>query len=63
MPSVPDCAQVVIVGGGIVGASIAYHLTRREITDVVVLGDVGGVLDGDVRHLPAHVTRYVGATP
>lgn len=37
MPSVPDRAQVVIVGGGIVGASIAYHLTRREITDVVVL--------------------------
>ena len=33
---VPDRAQVVIVGSGIVGASIAYHLTR-EIIDVVVL--------------------------
>lgn len=37
MPSVPDRAQVVVIGGGIVGCSIAYHLTRRDITDVVVL--------------------------
>ncbi|MGH1487793.1 MAG: GcvT family protein [Acidimicrobiales bacterium] len=33
----PERAQVVIVGGGIVGCSIAYHLTRRGLTDVVVL--------------------------
>jgi glycine/D-amino acid oxidase-like deaminating enzyme len=30
-------ADVVIVGGGIVGCSIAYHLTRLGITNVVVL--------------------------
>ena len=36
-PRVPERAQVVIVGGGIVGCSIAYHLTRRGITDVVIL--------------------------
>ncbi|MEM7322846.1 MAG: FAD-dependent oxidoreductase, partial [Actinomycetota bacterium] len=35
--AVPDRAQVVIVGGGIVGCSIAYHLTRRGVTDVLVL--------------------------
>jgi 4-methylaminobutanoate oxidase (formaldehyde-forming) len=35
--SVPERAQVVIVGGGIVGCSIAYHLTLRGITDVVLL--------------------------
>ena len=29
--------RVVVVGGGIVGASIAYHLTRRGVSDVVVL--------------------------
>ena len=34
---VPDRAQVVVVGGGIVGASIAYHLARRGWTDVVLL--------------------------
>ncbi len=33
----PSHAQVVIIGGGIVGCSIAYHLTKRGVTDVVVL--------------------------
>ncbi|MCY3539758.1 MAG: FAD-dependent oxidoreductase [bacterium] len=33
----PDRAQVVVVGGGIVGCSIAYHLTRRGVTDVLLL--------------------------
>lgn len=30
-------ADVVIVGGGVIGASIAYHLTRRGVRDVLVL--------------------------
>src|SRR6516225_8762859 len=29
-------AEVVIVGGGCMGASVAYHLTRRGVTDVVL---------------------------
>ena len=29
--------QVVIVGGGVVGCSIAYHLTKLGITDVAIL--------------------------
>ena len=33
----PTRARVAIVGGGIVGSSIAYHLTDLGITDVVVL--------------------------
>ncbi|MFZ0487973.1 MAG: FAD-dependent oxidoreductase, partial [Arenicellales bacterium] len=33
----PSEAEVVIVGGGIIGCSIAYHLTRRRVKDVVVL--------------------------
>jgi 4-methylaminobutanoate oxidase (formaldehyde-forming) len=32
----PAQAEVVIVGGGIIGASIAYHLAREGVTDVVV---------------------------
>jgi sarcosine oxidase subunit beta len=32
-----DSADVVIVGGGIMGASTAYHLARRGCTDVVIL--------------------------
>jgi len=35
--TLPDRAQVVIVGGGIVGASVANHLTRLRISDVVLL--------------------------
>ncbi|MBI3491118.1 MAG: FAD-binding oxidoreductase [Acidobacteria bacterium] len=30
-------ADVVIIGGGCMGASVAYHLTRRGVTDVVLL--------------------------
>ncbi len=37
MNSLPSRAEVIVVGGGIVGASIAYHLTARGVTDVVVL--------------------------
>jgi len=34
---VPTHARVVIVGGGIAGASAAYHLTKLGITDVVLI--------------------------
>ncbi|MEQ1702146.1 MAG: FAD-dependent oxidoreductase, partial [Ilumatobacteraceae bacterium] len=30
-------AQVVVVGGGVVGASVLYHLTKAGWTDVVLL--------------------------
>lgn len=33
----PRQANVVIIGGGIVGCSVAYHLTLRGCTDVVLL--------------------------
>lgn len=33
----PSQAEVVIVGGGIMGASIAFHLAEAGVTDVVVL--------------------------
>ncbi|AMX94275.1 MULTISPECIES: FAD-dependent oxidoreductase [Mesorhizobium] len=32
----PEQADVVIVGGGIAGCSVAYHLTKLGITDVVL---------------------------
>src|ERR1043165_3090583 len=37
MTKLPDHARVVIIGGGIVGCSIAYHLTLRGEADVVLL--------------------------
>jgi len=33
----PGTAHVVIIGGGVVGCSIAYHLARRGLREVVVL--------------------------
>ena len=33
----PRTADVVIIGGGVVGCSIAYHLARRGARDVLVL--------------------------
>ncbi|MEX1047038.1 MAG: FAD-dependent oxidoreductase [Actinomycetota bacterium] len=32
-----DRYQVVVIGGGIVGTSVAYHLTLRGLTDVAVI--------------------------
>jgi len=33
----PSSAQVVVIGGGIIGCSIAYHLAKRGMSDVVLL--------------------------
>ena len=35
--TLPTTAQVVVIGGGIVGAAVAFHLARAGITDVVVV--------------------------
>ena len=37
MNAIATHARVVIVGGGIVGASTAYHLTKLGVADIVVL--------------------------
>jgi 4-methylaminobutanoate oxidase (formaldehyde-forming) len=33
----PDRARVVVVGGGVIGTSVAYHLAHLGVTDVVLL--------------------------
>ena len=33
----PAKARVVIIGGGVIGCSVAYHLTKKGWTDVVLL--------------------------
>ena len=33
----PARSEVVIIGGGVIGASVAYHLAQRGVTDVTIL--------------------------
>ena len=47
--TLPDRAQVVIIGGGIVGASVAYHLVRLGWTDVVLV-EQGQLSSGTTWH-------------
>jgi heterotetrameric sarcosine oxidase gamma subunit len=35
--ALPGRAQVVVIGGGIIGTSVAYHLTALGLTDVLLL--------------------------
>ena len=53
---IPDQAQVVIVGGGIVGASVAYHLTKRGISDVLLL-EQGQLTGGTTWHAAGLVSQ------
>jgi len=35
--TLPTSARVVIIGGGVIGCSVAYHLAKQGWTDVVLL--------------------------
>ena len=59
--SVPDRAQVVVVGGGVVGCAVAYHLTRRGWTDVVLL-DRKKLTSGTTWHAAGLVTQARGTS-
>ncbi|NPA31939.1 MAG: FAD-binding oxidoreductase [Chloroflexi bacterium] len=37
MAELPTTAEVVIIGGGVMGVSTAYHLARRGVRDIVLL--------------------------
>lgn len=52
----PSRARVVIVGGGVVGTAVAYHLTRRGITDVVLL-ERASLTSGTTWHAAGLITR------
>src|ERR1041385_7673071 len=36
-PALPDSAHTVIIGGGVIGCSVAYHLTKLGWRDLVLL--------------------------
>lgn len=45
----PSRAHVVIIGGGVIGTSVAYHLTKLGLTDVVLL-EQGQLSSGTTWH-------------
>ena len=47
--TLPTHAQVVVIGGGIIGCSTAYHLARDHKADVVVL-EQGKLTSGSTWH-------------
>jgi heterotetrameric sarcosine oxidase gamma subunit len=56
----PERARVVIVGGGIIGSSIAYHLTKLGVSDVVVL-ERGRLTNGTTWHAAGLVSQVRGS--
>ena len=52
-----DQARVVIIGGGIVGANIAYHLAKLGWTDIV-LCEKGEIASGESSHAAGLVTQF-----
>ena len=52
-----DQAQVVIIGGGIFGTSIAYHLARAGCTDVVLV-EKGELTSGTTFHSVGLVSQF-----
>ena len=55
--ALPSRADVVVVGGGVMGASIAFHLAARGAGDVLLL-ERGAVCSGPTRHSTAIVRLH-----
>lgn len=47
--TLPDRAQIVVIGGGIIGCSTAYHLARDHKADVILL-EQGQLTSGSTWH-------------
>jgi len=53
----PNHARIIIIGGGIAGCSIAYHLTQLGERDVVLL-EKGELTSGSTWHAAGMVTHF-----
>jgi sarcosine dehydrogenase len=49
MTELPGKAQIVVIGGGIIGCSTAYHLARDHKADVLLL-EQGKLTSGSTWH-------------
>src|SRR3954454_3186271 len=52
-----DRARVVVIGGGVTGASVAYHLAKAGWTDVVLV-EKGELTSGSTCHAAGLVTQF-----
>ena len=58
--AMPDNARVVVVGGGIVGASVLYHLAREGWTDTLLV-EKAEFTSGSTWHAAGQVTHSVSS--
>jgi dimethylglycine dehydrogenase len=58
--AVPDSARVVIVGGGITGASLLYHLAHEGWTDTLLV-EKAELTSGSTWHAAGQVTHSVSS--
>ncbi len=49
MAELPSRARVVVIGGGVIGTSVAYHLTKLGVTDLVLI-EQGELSSGTTWH-------------
>jgi 4-methylaminobutanoate oxidase (formaldehyde-forming) len=52
-----DQAQIVVIGGGIYGAQVAYHLAKYGQKDVVII-EKGEIASGESSHAAGLVTQF-----
>jgi glycine cleavage system aminomethyltransferase T/glycine/D-amino acid oxidase-like deaminating enzyme len=50
-------AQIVVIGGGIFGAQVAYHLAKYDRNDVVIV-EKGEIASGESSHAAGLVTQF-----
>src|SRR5512145_2736747 len=55
--SMKSQAEIVVVGGGIYGVSVAYHLFKMGKTDIVLL-EKGEIASGESSHAAGVVTQF-----
>ena len=53
---VPSTARVVIIGGGVMGCGIAYHLAHEGWTDIVLL-EKHELTSGSTWHAAGQITQ------
>lgn len=57
VPEIPDSARVVVIGGGVIGCSVAYHLAHMGCRDVVLI-ERDRLTSGTTWHAAGLIVRF-----